>query len=249
MTRGTLWLDVARLGFMALALTVARTAATPGPETATGGLWSKSMAAYNALDHRQALESVRELLAREPDNPLYRRHEASVLFALEDYAGAAASAERFVRTAPEPGKACPLIANAYRRLGDGPRYVDALRRCVAFDPRNVDSAFNLAQGLEETGDLRAAADLFGRIASGGFLGAAISLGRVRLKQGAPARAEEIARAALAREPDNPAAHILRAQALAALGDTRRAREHLRRARALAPTHPEVERLGRIPGLR
>lgn len=247
MTRGALVLDAARLAFVALALAVARTAATP--RAAPGGLWSRSLAAYNALEHRQALESVRELLARDPDNPLYRRHEASVLFALGDYAGSAASAERFVRTAPEPGKACPLIANAYRRLGDAPRYVDALRRCAAFDPRNVDSAFNLAQGLEETGDLRAAADLFARIASGGFLGAAISLGRVRLKQGAPGRAAEIARAALAREPDNPAAHILLAQALAALGDTGRANEHLRRARALAPAHPEVERLGRIPGLR
>ena len=223
--------NAARLAFVAGALAVARSVASPPAGTA-GGLWSKSLAAYNRVENKEALGAVQELLAREPDNPLYRRHEAAVLFALGDFAASAASAERFVRTAPEPAKACPLIANAYRRLGDGPRYLDALRRCAAFDPRNVDSAFNLAQGLEETGNLRAAADLFGRMAAGGFVGAAISLGRVRLKQGAPAHADQIARAVLAREPANPAAHILAAQAAAALGDAPRAREHLRRARAL-----------------
>jgi predicted Zn-dependent protease len=240
-TRGEAFLNTARLAFAAAALAAARSAARPaGPPPA--GLWSKSLAAYNRLEHREALDAVRELLAREPDNPLYRRHEAAVLFGMGDYAGSAAAAERFLRTAPEPTQACPLIANAYRRLGDAPRFLDALRRCQDLNPRDVETAFNLAQGLEETGDLRRAAALFGRISSEGYLGALISLGRVRLKQGAPARALEISRAALAREPGNAAAHILAAQAAAAAGDLPAARRHLSRARALAPGHPEARRL-------
>ncbi|TBR20623.1 tetratricopeptide repeat protein, partial [bacterium] len=134
------------------------------------------------------------------------------------------------------------VANAYRRLGDAPRFLDALRRCQAFDPHDVETAFHLAQGLEETGDLRAAAELFGRISADGYLGAAISLGRVRLKQGAPDRALQIAEAALAREPDNAAAHILAAQAAAAAGNKAVARAHLGRARKLAPDYPELRRL-------
>ncbi|TPW20874.1 MAG: hypothetical protein FD126_1241 [Elusimicrobia bacterium] len=126
-----------------------------GPSTA-GGLWSESLAAYNRRDNQRSLEAVRQLLAREPDNPLYRRHEAAVLFAAGDFAGAAASAERFLRTAPEPSQVCPLLANAYRPLGDRARFVDALRRCEALNPHDVEIAFNLAQGLEETGDLKGA---------------------------------------------------------------------------------------------
>lgn len=245
MTRTDALLNAARLAFAAAALAVARAGAGGRPDS--GGLWSKSLAAYNRLDSREALEAVRELLAREPDNPLYRRHEAAVLFQLGDYAASAASAERFLATAPEPSQVCPLIANAYRRLGDAPRFLDSLRRCQGLDPRDVETAFHLAQGLEETGDLRGAAELFGRISSDGFLGATISLGRVRLKQGAPARALQIAEASLAREPDNAAARILAAQAAAAAGNAAAARSHLRRARALAPTHPEVVRLERALG--
>ncbi|TBR25992.1 hypothetical protein EPO15_01125, partial [bacterium] len=123
MTRADILKNAARLAFAAAALAVARSAAGPGAHAAEAGLWSKSLAAYNRLDNPEALAAVRELLAREPDNPLYRRHEAAVLFQLGDYAGSAASAERFLRTAPEPSQACPLVANAYRRLGDAPRFL------------------------------------------------------------------------------------------------------------------------------
>lgn len=233
--------DAARLAFAAAALLVARSSATPDVRGAAG-LWSKSLAAYNRLDNAEALGAVRTLLAREPDNPLYRRHEAAVLFQMGDYAGSAAAAERFLATAPEPGQVCPLIANAYRRMGDAPKFLNALRRCQALDPHDVETAFHLAQGLEETGDLREAAALFGRISAEGYLGATISLGRVRLKQGAPERALQIAEAALTREPDNAAAHILAAQAATAAGNTLAARTHLGRARKLAPSHPEIRRL-------
>lgn len=241
MTRSEALLNAARLAFAVGALAVARATARPaGP--LPPGLWSRSLAAYNRLEHREALDAVRELLAREPDNPLYLRHQAAVLFGMGDYAGSAASAERFLRTAPEPTQACPLIANAYRRQGDAVRFLDALRRCHDLSPHDVETAFNLAQGLEETGDLRGAAALFGRISSEGYLGGLISLGRVRLKQGAPVRALEIARAALEEEPGNAAAHILAAQAAAAAGNPAAAKEYLSRARSLAPAHPEVRRL-------
>lgn len=248
MTRGAPWLEAARLAFAAAALAVARSAGGPGPDPLPdSGLWSRSLAAYNRNDHGAALEAVRELLRREPDNPLYRRHEAAVLFAARDYSGSAASAERFLRTAPEPAQVCPLLANAYRRQGDAARFLDALRRCQALDPHDVEIAFNLAQGLEETGDLKGAAALFGRISAEGYAGAAISLARVRLKQGAPLRALQIAAAVLAREPDNAAAHILAAQSAAAVGDAPRARAHLARAASLAPGHPEVGRLRQTLG--
>ena len=238
--------DALRVAAAAALVFAARAAAGPA-QPPSSGLWSASLAAYNRNDQDAALRDARALLAREPDNPLYRRHEAAVLYARRDFAGAAAALERFMASAPEPTQACPLIANAYRRLNDAPRFLDALKRCLAFDPHNAEWAFNYAQGLEETGDLRGAAALFSRLAGDGFLGGAIALGRVRLKQGAPDRALAVARAALEREPGNTAAHLVAAQAAFMLGDRPEARRHWSQARKSAPSHPEVLRLGRLLG--
>ncbi|MBI2361951.1 MAG: tetratricopeptide repeat protein [Elusimicrobia bacterium] len=232
------------------ALAAARSAADLGRRgaAAQGGLWARSLAAYTRRENAEALSAVRGLLASDPDNPLYRRHEAAVLFAASDFPGAAAALERFIRSAPEPTQACPLVANAYRRMGDPGRFLDALRRCAAFDPRNAENAFNLAQGLEEAGRLAEAGDAYARIASEGFVGAMISLGRVRLRQGRGPEAEAIARAVAAREPGNAAAAILAGQAALARGDKGRARADFERAARLAPAHPAVrdglERAGR-----
>lgn len=228
-----------RLVLVAAGLAGARFAAGTAADPA--GLWSRSLAAYNAHDHAAALASVRALLAEDPDNPLYRRHEAAVLFDAGDYPAAAASAERFFRSAPEPVQACPLLPNCYRKMRDGARALDALRRCLAVDPRSAEAAFNLAQGLEETGRLTEAADLYARLARDGWLGAVISLGRVRLAQGRAAEAEAAARSALAREPANAAAFILAGQAATARGEPKRALADLEAARRLAPLHPEVWR--------
>lgn len=224
------------------ALAAARSVADLGRRAAAaqGGLWARSLDAYNRQDQAEALTAVRALLAADPDNPLYRRHEASVLFAAGDFGGAAAAVERFIRSAPEPTQACPLVANAYRRMGDGARFLDALRRCVEFDPHNAENAFNYAQGLEESGRLVEAADLYARIASEGFVGAMISLGRVRLSQGRASEADAVARAVQEREPGNAAAAILAGQSALALGDKARARASFERAARLAPLHPAVK---------
>ncbi|MBI5597469.1 MAG: tetratricopeptide repeat protein [Elusimicrobia bacterium] len=231
-----------RAALILTALAAARSVADLGRRgtAAQGGLWARSLAAYNSQDTAEALSAVRGLLATDPDNPLYRRHEAAVLFAAGDFAGAAAAAERFIRSAPEPTQACPLIANAYRRMGDPARFLDALRRCLAFDPHNAENAFNFAQGLEDSGRLAEAADLYARIASEGFVGAMISLGRVRLSQGRAPEAEAVARAVLEREPANAAAAILAGQSALARGDTVRARADFARAAKLAPEHPAVK---------
>lgn len=217
-------------------------AGLPGGNSGAG-LWSRAKDLAARGHHAEALPLVRALLAGTPDDPVLLFEEAKLLYATGDPAGAAASAERVILTSPHPTEVCPLLGNAYHRMGQPQRSLEAHLRCTQLDPRDPVMAFHYGNALEGYGQLEAAGMVFASIwqSSPGLAGAGISLARVLLRLGRAPEALRTATLIVSRNPELPGALVVEGQALGALGRLKLARSRLEKAVSLAPENPDVQR--------
>ena len=59
--------------------------------------------------------------------------------------------EEFVDASAVPIEACPMLPEAYRKLGDEEKALEAYERCLAFHPKNVDMLLYLGQAYFRAG--------------------------------------------------------------------------------------------------
>ena len=107
--------------------------------------------AYIAGRYADALEPTSRLVARFPLQQAYAERLAHIFGKLNRPADEAAAWERFIDTSPTPIDACPAIGDAYARAGQPQKSLEALQRCVSFDPRNSEQLFFLGRAYEHAG--------------------------------------------------------------------------------------------------
>ena len=107
--------------------------------------------AYAAGRYADALEPTSRLVARFPLQQAYAERLARIFGKLNRPADEAAAWERFIDVSPTPIDACPAIGDAYARAGQPQKSLEALQRCVSFDPRNSEQLFFLGRAYEHAG--------------------------------------------------------------------------------------------------
>lgn len=107
--------------------------------------------AFAAGRYREALEPTRKLVDALPSQPVFLERLALSYRALERPADEARTWEEFVDASATPIDACPMLPEAYRRLGDHAAALESYERCLSFDPKNVDMLLYLGQAYLRAG--------------------------------------------------------------------------------------------------
>jgi tetratricopeptide (TPR) repeat protein len=100
---------------------------------------------------RDALPIVDSLQRSYPNHPLPAYLAALTFRGLDRPAEEAAAWEDYLRSSAHPVDACPHIAEAYERSGDGSRALTALTRCAEFDPKEPERWLDLGDGFARAG--------------------------------------------------------------------------------------------------
>lgn len=126
-------------------------AATPMIEEATRRDIETSAAAFSAGEYAAALESTKRLTERLPTQAIYFDRLARIQQKLGNFGDEAKSWEGVFRTSPTPVDACPMLGQAYERVNDTPRAVNAYERCLSVEPTNPDLLLFLGRAYSGAG--------------------------------------------------------------------------------------------------
>jgi tetratricopeptide (TPR) repeat protein len=230
---GRLFAAVATLALFG-AVVLPRPAPVPAAIAEGDRLAAQSLDAVGRGAWAEALAPTTALVERFPNQQVYAERLARVHHALGRPEAEAAAWEKFVAISPTPDDACPALGEAYQRMGDAARALDAFVRCRDFDPGSAELAFHLARAYERRGrwaDARRAYE--GALAVDPAHGdSRVRLAALALRSGQPAEAlaqVEPLLPAVVRDPD---AHLLAGLAYQRLGRRAEARQALERALAL-----------------
>jgi tetratricopeptide (TPR) repeat protein len=118
-----------------------------------------------AKQFARALPLVVELRRTFPSEPQIIAWLAMIHRGLSAPRAEASAWEDYVRISGTPAVACPALPEAYARLGDERQALAAYERCVAFDPREPDRLFDLANAYRRSNLTSAALELYRQAAS------------------------------------------------------------------------------------
>ena len=107
--------------------------------------------AFVARRFEDALPPTLKLVDALPRQPVFLDRLARIYRALDRPGDEARTWEEFVDASAIPVEACPMLAEAYRRMGDEPAALDGYERCLSFDPKNVDMLLYLGQAYFRAG--------------------------------------------------------------------------------------------------
>ncbi len=97
---------------------------------------------------QQALEPTKAVVARFPGQHVYLVRLTEIYNKLERPQDEAATWELFMDRAPLPAEACPNVGNAYRRIGQYDKALNAFDRCFQADTNSAELAFFVGLGNE-----------------------------------------------------------------------------------------------------
>jgi tetratricopeptide (TPR) repeat protein len=143
--------------------------------------------------------------------------------------------------APLPAEACPAIGQAYRRLGQIDKALDAFQRCYDADRKNAELAFFVGLGHEWLGKDEPAETFYKRaleIATD-HQDSAVGLGRLRLHRNQYGEALTLAETVLAKAPSHVDALLVAGLAEQRAGHRQAARRHLEKAVALSHDYFDI----------
>ena len=86
-----------------------------------------------------------------PDTPVIALWLAEIYRGLGRTSDEAAALERYLQSAGRPDEVCPALPQAYRRLEDASRAIDAYRRCAQAAPDDPERLVDLADALAAAG--------------------------------------------------------------------------------------------------
>jgi Flp pilus assembly protein TadD len=109
-----------------------------------------------------ALPIAIELGRMHPDDALVAYWTALVYRGLNRAGDEAAAWETYLAQSSMPGAACPAIAQAYARAGDGAASLRSLERCALLEPGEAERQLDLGDGLDAAGDRDAALGAYAR---------------------------------------------------------------------------------------
>ena len=126
----------------------AGTATAEADAAAIDGLLVASREAFVSERWQDALEPTKAVVDRFPGQHVYLARLAEIYNKLERPADEAATWELFMDRAPLPAEACPNVGNAYRRIAQYDKALNAFERCFAADMKNAELAFFVGLGNE-----------------------------------------------------------------------------------------------------
>ena len=106
-----------------------------------------SLALFNTNRFAEALAPTERLVAQWPSQAIYHERLALVFHKLDRPADEVREWEAFMAATPTPIDACPMVAEAYRRIGRHDLALAAFDRCAGLQPANPDFLVFLGQAL------------------------------------------------------------------------------------------------------
>lgn len=200
-----------------------------------------SLRAVEAEQWDDALPLALALVDRYSARPAYLARLATIYNRMHRPVDEVATWERYMREAPRPGQACPMVGKAYRGLGQYEHAIDAFRRCLAADPTNASLVYFVGLGHEWAGEFGPAREFYAKamtMAPPGYE-SRVAMARVDLHQNALAAARDGAVAVLAQVPTHIEAALVAGLAEQRAGHRPEARRHLELAAKLSPDYFDV----------
>jgi tetratricopeptide (TPR) repeat protein len=193
-------------------------------------------------DAKAGLADVARLLRASPREPRYLSLRAALVGRVEGPAAEAAAWEEYAAVAPFPTEACPALGRAYGRAGAPEKALDAHKRCLSWDPTNVDLRLAYARALSAAGRDAEAEALYRGILKDAPADddAALLLGGLLLRRGDAKGAAALIEPLAARKPDDPDALLFAAMLDRERGDLARAETRLRRVLVLSPGYADAK---------
>ena len=131
---------------------------------------AQGLAAVQQNDLDRALTTVKEKLARNPNDPILLYLEADILSekgveaGTPDFQTALRSAKKAVALRPGMAPAHDTLAKLYLLAGENQAAADECRRALTNDPRDQTAVYHLIQALRKTGQKAEIPDLLKRLA-------------------------------------------------------------------------------------
>lgn len=200
-----------------------------------------SLRAVEAEQWDDALPLTLALIDGYTARPAYLARLAQIYNRMHRPVDEVATWERFMREAPRPGHACPMVGKAYRGLGQYEHAIDAFTRCLAADSSNASLVYFVGLGHEWAGQFGPAREYYARaivMAPPGYE-ARVSMARVNLHQNALTAARDGAVAVLEDVPTHVEAALVAGLAEQRAGHRPEARRHLELAAKLSPDYFDV----------
>jgi tetratricopeptide (TPR) repeat protein len=129
------------------------------------------LAAAQANNLDDALKSVREKLAKKPNDPLLLYVQADILTQkggdpnTPDFRTAVQSARKAVALQPSLAAAHGVLAKLYLQAGENQQAAEECREVLASNPKDQASVYRLIQALRRTGDTKEIPGLLKRLAT------------------------------------------------------------------------------------
>ncbi len=208
---------------------------------AMDGLLVASREAFTTERWQDALPPTKAIVERFPSQHVYLARLAEIYNKLERPKDEAAAWELFMDRAPLPAEACPFVGNAYRRIGQHDKALNAFERCFTADAKNADLAFLVGLGHEWMTTFDAAQKYYERAIDmvTTHFDSEVGLARLQLHRNNLPDALERATAVLRRSSTHADALLVAGLAQQRAGHRREARTHLEKAATLAKDYFDV----------
>jgi tetratricopeptide (TPR) repeat protein len=191
-----------------------------------------SKAALREQRYEDALASLTQLTELQPKNHVYLWERAGVLRALRRPRDEVEALEAYVKVSPLPDDACPRLGFLYLEIGKKAEALDAFKRCAAFNPNSLEDQFHYGHALEREGDVDAALAVYEQALVRGSNGdVEAGRGRMLLRKGRAAAADEAVAPTLRRNPNNSDALLVAGLARLRRGKREEAKALLERGAA------------------
>ena len=208
---------------------------------AIDGLLVASREAFVSERWQDALEPTKAVVERFPSQHVYLVRLAEIYNKLERPGDEAATWELFMDRAPLPTDACPKVGNAYRRIGQYDKALNAFERCFQADTTSAELAFFVGLGNEWLTRVDPAQEYYERaitIATTHY-DSEVGLARLRLHRNQLADALTRAVAVLKHVPTHVDALLVAGLAEQRAGHRREARTYLEKAATLSEDYFDV----------
>lgn len=214
-----------------------------GPERAAA-LWDQALVARNEGRPAESLACVNALLRAYPRDGRFLELKALAHGKLGQTRAEAAAWEQYFAWSAAPAEACPRLGQAYERLGEPERALDAHRRCRDLDPVQPDLRLHYGRALESAGRREEAEALYEGILKDAthYLDAALFLGRLKAGRGDLAGAAALIEPVVAARPDSADPLLFAALLDLERGAPASAVARLRRALRGAPDYADLYRV-------
>ena len=132
---------------------------------------AEGLVALQQNDPGRSLATVREKLARKPNDAFLLYSQAELLVqrgpkpGSADFREAVKSAEKAVLLSPSLGTARDLLAQLYLQAGQNAAAIEQSRKALSIDPRDQTALYHLIQSLRKSGRQEAVPDLLKRLAT------------------------------------------------------------------------------------